>query len=525
MPSPAPSQIVDHERRDAWYPTFWPTGDGPPRVLVLGGGMSGLRGLAALGARLAGAVLLDHGAGNAASASAGREHRAGASTVASRSTASTSGSAIRQCLPGHARVLCGAGPGPDRPFLPGPHLARRLPSDRRPRALRPRPRRLGAVGGQVLDQPAPARRAGRGRAAPSVAELLIRSAPLLRDFYASLEPARPRTPSSALALALAAAGPGVRVQVDRPDGAGGQRAAVAAGRQGGRRLGRSRRRPRSTARSLPSRPARRRRSAPTRAPAGSTTWSTSSGPCWLGWLRSGCAATATPTTPSIISTSAMAPGPRRPAVDAPVGDRAWPVPILVSHEQVDPSRPEVRRRVGVFLSSKLWFHYKGAIFWKLRAGMGEAVLAPLYQALVARGVLSGSSPRSGSGAVGGRRPYRVGPGRPASLARPRAATDMSRWRPSRGSPASRPGPTAAAHRRSIARPAKGTRRRCVCAEDFDELVFVIPPTMGRRVCQRLAAQRRDWRDMLGRHRQRRHPRLPGLVAARRAIPRPGAPGD
>ena len=42
--------------------------------------------------------------------------------------------------------------------------------------------------------------------------------------------------------------------------------------------------------------------------------------------------------------------------------------------------------MGVFLSSKLWFHYKGAIFWKLRAGMGEAVFAPIYQALIARGV-------------------------------------------------------------------------------------------------------------------------------------------
>ena len=37
-----------------------------------------------------------------------------------------------------------------------------------------------------------------------------------------------------------------------------------------------------------------------------------------------------------------------------------------------------------------------------------------------------------------------------------------------------------------------------CGEDFDLLVFAIPPAMGRLVCRRLAAQRRDWRAMLDR---------------------------
>ena len=60
--------------------------------------------------------------------------------------------------------------------------------------------------------------------------------------------------------------------------------------------------------------------------------------------------------------------------------------LVFSHEHGDPARPRFAAGWGVFLSSKLWFHYRGAIFWKLRAGMGEAVFAPLYQALVARGV-------------------------------------------------------------------------------------------------------------------------------------------
>lgn len=35
---------------------------------------------------------------------------------------------------------------------------------------------------------------------------------------------------------------------------------------------------------------------------------------------------------------------------------------------------------------KMFFEYRGAIFWKMAAGMGDIVFAPLHQALVARGV-------------------------------------------------------------------------------------------------------------------------------------------
>src|SRR5207244_9102530 len=44
--------------------------------------------------------------------------------------------------------------------------------------------------------------------------------------------------------------------------------------------------------------------------------------------------------------------------------------LVFSHEDGDPSRPKFAAGWGVFLSSKLWFDYKGAIFWKMRAGMG-----------------------------------------------------------------------------------------------------------------------------------------------------------
>ena len=36
---------------------------------------------------------------------------------------------------------------------------------------------------------------------------------------------------------------------------------------------------------------------------------------------------------------------------------------------------------AVFLTTKMFFEYRGAIFWKTAAGMGDIVFAPLYQAL------------------------------------------------------------------------------------------------------------------------------------------------
>ncbi len=42
--------------------------------------------------------------------------------------------------------------------------------------------------------------------------------------------------------------------------------------------------------------------------------------------------------------------------------------------------------VGVGMMARLAFGYKGALFWKMQAGMGDTVFTPLYQALKQRGV-------------------------------------------------------------------------------------------------------------------------------------------
>lgn len=52
----------------------------------------------------------------------------------------------------------------------------------------------------------------------------------------------------------------------------------------------------------------------------------------------------------------------------------------------DPTLPSFAAGTGLFLSAKIFFDYKGSIFWKMQAGMGDVVFAPLYQALRSRGV-------------------------------------------------------------------------------------------------------------------------------------------
>src|SRR5262245_46243107 len=60
--------------------------------------------------------------------------------------------------------------------------------------------------------------------------------------------------------------------------------------------------------------------------------------------------------------------------------------LVFAYEEGDPLRPAFSAGLGLFLTSKLFFDFKGSIFWKMRAGMGDVVFAPLYQALKARGV-------------------------------------------------------------------------------------------------------------------------------------------
>ncbi len=60
--------------------------------------------------------------------------------------------------------------------------------------------------------------------------------------------------------------------------------------------------------------------------------------------------------------------------------------LTFAYEGGDRSRPRFAAGLGLQLSGRMLFDHKGAVFWRMQAGMGEVVFAPLYQALRRRGV-------------------------------------------------------------------------------------------------------------------------------------------
>ena len=60
--------------------------------------------------------------------------------------------------------------------------------------------------------------------------------------------------------------------------------------------------------------------------------------------------------------------------------------LVFGYEDADPAKPSFSAGVGAFLAGLALFGYKGAMFWKMTAGMGDVVIAPLYEALHRRGV-------------------------------------------------------------------------------------------------------------------------------------------
>lgn len=60
--------------------------------------------------------------------------------------------------------------------------------------------------------------------------------------------------------------------------------------------------------------------------------------------------------------------------------------LSFAYEDGDPTRPRFPAGLALNLTMRMFLDYKGAMFWKMRAGMGDVVFAPLYQALRRRGV-------------------------------------------------------------------------------------------------------------------------------------------
>lgn len=60
--------------------------------------------------------------------------------------------------------------------------------------------------------------------------------------------------------------------------------------------------------------------------------------------------------------------------------------LALAYEEGDPKRPSLSAGQGLRATLRLFYGYRGAIFWRMRAGMGDVVFAPLYEVLRRRGV-------------------------------------------------------------------------------------------------------------------------------------------
>ena len=60
--------------------------------------------------------------------------------------------------------------------------------------------------------------------------------------------------------------------------------------------------------------------------------------------------------------------------------------LTFAYEDGDRARPRFAAGLGLQLAGRMLFDFKGSIFWRMQAGMGEVVFAPIYEALARRGV-------------------------------------------------------------------------------------------------------------------------------------------
>lgn len=182
--------------------------------------------------------------------------------------------------------------------------------------------------------------------------------------------------------------------------------------------------------------------------------------------------------------------------------------LAFSHRGGDRGRKEFPAGLGLMLATKTFFDYRGALFWKMVAGMGEIVIAPLYQALVARGVrfeffhrvddlepgLDGSIDRVYMG-----RQVRLADG----LDRYDPLVDidgLACFVPGYDPDQVQAGPGLVDHDLS-AHDCEWADAEAITLErgrDYDELVLAIPPGMGRLITTRLAEQSPRWQNMVDR---------------------------
>ena len=181
--------------------------------------------------------------------------------------------------------------------------------------------------------------------------------------------------------------------------------------------------------------------------------------------------------------------------------------LVFAYEDGDPSRPRFSAGLGLQLATKMFLEYSGAPFWKMQAGMGEVVFAPLYEVLRERGVEFRFFHRVDALRVGkdGRSIAAIDLGVQAEVARGDESYDP--LVAVKGLPCWPAAPLGAQLRNddvlegvdleSFWSPRRDTGARTLeVGQDFDAVVFAIPLGMVPHLCGELLASSPAWRSMV-----------------------------
>jgi uncharacterized protein with NAD-binding domain and iron-sulfur cluster len=180
--------------------------------------------------------------------------------------------------------------------------------------------------------------------------------------------------------------------------------------------------------------------------------------------------------------------------------------FLFAYVDGDVRRPSIAAGVALRMVFRLLFTWRGAVFWKVNAGMGEAVFAPLYQVLSARGVrfrffhqverLHLSRDRRRIQAIRLRQQATLASGveeyQPLVEFQGRTVWPyQADWQQLEGTPEQRQQDLEATPRRG-----PGQVIRLVDGQDFDDVVLAIPVGALGPICGELSRARARWRRVL-----------------------------
>ena len=180
--------------------------------------------------------------------------------------------------------------------------------------------------------------------------------------------------------------------------------------------------------------------------------------------------------------------------------------LLFAYENGNVERPRLAAGIALRGSLRMFFTYRGALFWKMQAGMGDIVFAPLYEVLSARGVrfeffsrldqlrlsedkghiakidLTRQARTEGGGAY---RPLKNVKGLPCWPAEPDYAqlVDGAKLAAAKWNPECRAGPR------------RGRKETLDVGKDFDFVVLAVGLGEVPVVAQELLAANTDWRQM------------------------------